>query len=659
MQLDDLFRMKAVGQSVISPDGSRVVFELKRFDLKTNRNYINLMIVDTAGGKPRHLTRGNHVDQLPRWSPDGKRIAFVSDRDKGATLWTMDMAGGEPTRLTEPDGFVSDFAWSPNGRRIAYAYKPMNERQRLERDGKSDEIKRGPQYKHITRLFHKLDGAGWWNGRYNHIYIINVAGGKAKQLTRGDYDDNEPRFSPDGKRVSFVSNRVENPDMNTENADLYVVPASGGPMRKLTQMQGMVAAHAWSPDGSTIAYIGDPAKPGQWWNHLESVWLVDSRGGKPRRLTRDVDNECYNSTLGDVVDFCFNMSPPIWSADGKRLYFLISESGATRLYSRSIRRADTRLEVGGDLNVGSVRRTANEGPIALSIGTATNSGDVYVYDPATREAPQRLTQVNEALFKRVDVAEPERFQVKSGNATIEGWALKPPGFKSTRKYPAILQIHGGPRAQYGYGFFHEMQLMAARGFVVAYGNPRGSTGHGLDFSRCIHADWGNLDYKDVNRLADWLSGRRYVDSKRVGVTGGSYGGFMTNMLVGRSQRFKAAVTQRCVSNFESMFGTSDFGHALGQEFGGYPWQKRDTYLRQSPLTYASKVTTPLLIIHSEEDHRCPIEQAEQMFTTLKALGREVELVRFEGESHGLSRGGRPQNRAERLRRMLDWFEKRL
>lgn len=689
--LDDLFRLKAVGRVALSPDARRVVFELKRFDLAENRNFSQLMMADAQTREVQPLTSGPHSDTRPAWSPDGRWLAFVSDRDKGACLFVLPMeGGGEARRLTRPDGTVSEFAWSPDSRRLAYVYQPMNERQLLERDGKSEEVRKRPQFKHVTRLFHKLDGAGWWNGHYAHVWIINADGrGAPRQLTGGDYDDREPRFSPDGRWVSFVSNRIRDPDLNPEQAQIYVVPAarpSAGSgrrgqarfaaPRRVTHGAGWAAGHAWSPDGRTIAYVGNTARTGESWKHLNHVWLVDAAGGRPRNITRQIDNHCQNLTLGDVATAAFEVSPVLWAADGSRVYFLVSERGACRLYSQSTTRDDYRCEVNGDVNVMFAQRTAGDGPIALAMGDAVNPGDVYLtatpwrqhstaktlgwrqLQRGTLDSPTRLSHVNAEVLDAIELATPEEIIVRNGSTRVQAWVFHPPGFRATRgarRVPAILEIHGGPHAQVGHCFFHEKQWLAAQGYLVVHSNPRGSVGYGLKHAAAIHADWGNLDYKDLTAVANWIFSRPYVDTKRVGVTGGSYGGYMTNWIVGHTRRFRAAVTQRSVVNLESMFGTSDYGYDLGWEIGGLPWQKRALYRRQSPLTFAPNIRTPLLIEHEEEDHRCPIEQAEQLFTTLKVLGRTVELVRFEGESHGLCRGGRPQNRAERLRRIAGWF----
>lgn len=659
LQLDDLFSLRAVGRVALAPDGERVAFELKRPDPKENKNFTQLMLADARSGRVRSLTAGKFNYTLPKWSPCGRYLAFVSDREKSSRLFVLPMDGGEALCITDKDGRVADFDWSPDSGRLVYLYQPLSERETLERDGKDDELKKRPQFKHITRLFHKLDGAGWWNGHYTHVWITDRDGQRRKQLTFGAYDDREPRFSPDGKLVSFISNRLPNPDLFADNGDIYVVRPTGGAIRKLTTATGACAGHAWSPDGRQIAYIGANYKLGESWKHLEHVWVIPSIGGKARNITPNVFNDCRNLTLGDITGLSFEVTPPAWSAGGDRLYFMVSERGATRLYSQSLRRDDLRCELPGDLNLLHFHRTRPDGPFALSFGTAVTPGDVYRFDPGRDAFPQRLSDVNSEVFERVEVSVPESFEVRSDSTLVHGWVLKPPGFDKRRKYPAILQIHGGPHAQYGHNFFHELQWMAARGYIVVYTNPRGSAGYGLKYRNSIHADWGNLDYKDVMRAAEWMAARPYVDRSRLGITGGSYGGFMTNWVIGHNDFFHAAVTQRSVTNLESMFGTSDYGYDLGHEFGGTPWQNRALLLKQSPLTYVKNIHTPLLIEHEEQDHRCPIEQGEQLFACLKVLGREVEMVRFEGESHGLCRTGRPQNRAERLRRIMGWFERHI
>ncbi len=662
MRIDDLFGLRAVGALAISPDGRRVIFELKRFVLEDNKNYVQLMVADVETRVVRPLTAaGKFSDTLPRFSPSGDRLAFVSTRDKTAALWVLPMSGGEPKRITDLDGSVSDFDWSPDGRRIVYVYQSLNERERLERDEKNDDLKRRPAFQHITRLNHKLDGTGFWNGHYKHLWLIDADGqGRSRQLTRGAFDHAHPRFSPDGRRVAFVSNRDRDPDRNFDQSAIYTIGLAGGrALKRVSPLPGEVLSFAWSPDGGQFAYIGRPNRPRQWSRHDEHLWLVSAAGGRARQLSREIDNACINATLGDIAISAFEAHAPIWSADGRHIYFLVSETGAVHLYEHDLKRRISRRVIDGEINIYHLQRTARDGRIALAIGTATNPGDAHVCDPHADFALTQLSRVNADVLRKFALVRPEPFWLKGRGGRIHCWIMRPPGFNRARRYPAILQIHGGPQAQYGCAFFHEMQMLAARGYVVVFSNPCGGAGYGFEHRRSIIGRWGTLDWDDLVRVGDWIFTRPFIDPQRVGVTGGSYGGYMTNWIIGHETRYAAAVTQRSCTNFESMFGTSDCGHAFETELGPPPWQDRATLWKQSPLAYVRRVQTPLLIVHSNQDLRCPIAQADELFTALKFLGKTVEYVAFEGESHGLSRGGRPQNRAERLRRIAGWFDRHL
>ncbi len=659
VEVDDLHRLKIVGRIAIAPTGAQIAFELKRSDAKENKNFVDLMLVDVATGESRALTSGDHNDLNPQWSPDGSQLAFISNREKAACLYVMPMTGGEPQRLTDRDGDVHDFAWSPDGKRLVLTYQAKNERDKRLRDDKRDEDAKLPQYKHITRLFHRLDGAGWWNGEYRHVYTVSATGGRMKQITDGDHDHDEPRFSPDGRYVSFLTSRLDQADYHIVENALFVAPARGGAVKQITQTRGGWEGHSWSVDSKHIALVGSVGTMRDFWKHRSHVWVVSASGGSPKNVTPRLDNDCVNSLIGDSVGSMFSAAPPIWSADGATLTFLVSENGQTHVYRCAASGGRVERLTEGAINVQQLQRTGDEGPLAVVIGDFLNPGDVYSLDADAKQAPHRLTQVNQPVLDGLALSPAEPFTVKSDGVEVHGWIVKPPGFRKNRKHPAILQVHGGPHAAYGAAFFHEFQLLASRGYVVFFSNPRGSSSYGLKFRNCIWADWGNLDWKDITKVSDYVFRQRFVDKKRVGITGGSYGGFMTNWAVGHTNRFRAAVTQRSVVNMETLCGASDGGWVLGAERGGFPWEKLQNYRKQSPLTYAKNIKTPLLIIHSEQDLRCSVVESEQLFMVLKVLEREVEMVRFEGESHGLSRGGRPQNRAERLRRIVAWFDKHM
>jgi dipeptidyl aminopeptidase/acylaminoacyl peptidase len=314
--------------------------------------------------------------------------------------------------------------------------------------------------------------------------------------------------------------------------------------------------------------------------------------------------------------------------------------------------------VEGDHQICAFHVTPDGRRAALVMADPVNPGEVYALDLEGDRAgtPRCLTDLNADLFAEVQVLEPERLRIKSSDdITVEGWVLKPPGFSKERKHPLILQIHGGPHAQYGSVLFHEFQVLAGLGYVVLYMNPRGSQGYGEDFARAINEAWGDRDYMDLMEAVDAILEEGYIDEKRMGVAGGSYGGYMTNWIVGHTDRFAAAVTMRSVVNMESFFGSSDFGFEMRNELGGAPWQRRELYRKLSPITYVENIKTPLLIIHSEQDHRCPIEQAEQLYAALRALKREVLFIRYPEEGHGLSRGGKPEHRVDRLQRIIEWF----
>jgi dipeptidyl aminopeptidase/acylaminoacyl peptidase len=658
IEIEDLFRLRTVTAADVSPDGERIAFAVQRQDLAKNKTFSSLYLIPARGGRLRRLTRGDHADGAPRFSPDGRVLAFLSDRDKGRSVWLLPMEGGEPERLTDRDGTVSDYDWSPDGKTIAISYRPLTERQKLERDGKTDAVARRPDFRHVTRLRYKMDGAGYLPEKERfHVHIVRVASGKRTPITKGEHDDLEPRFSPDGSRIAFVSNRVEDPDLFPGNGDLYTVRRDGAGLRKVTREPGAAGSAVWTPDGKQLVYLGNVSRPFQWARHHIHVRRVPAGGGASVDLTPDLDRNAYNAVIGDLGTALASGPGPVVAPDGESVVFCFTDEGACRLATVPLGGGETVVrDVGSPvvLGYGFAREAATGWLLA---GDLLEPGDLYRL-PDGDGSPKRLTRLNATVLRGLDLVEPEEVRIPRPGGEVHGWLLRPPGFRKGRRYPAVLEVHGGPHVAYGRVFFHEMQLLAARGYIVLMTNPRGSDGYGLDHRTAILNAYGTVDADDLMTAVDALLKREPVDPKRLYLTGGSYGGFMTNWLVAHTDRFRAAVTQRSVTNLSSFFGSSDIGWSFGQaEFDGTPWDEPERYERCSPLTYADRVETPLLILHSESDLRCPIEQGEQLFVKLKVLGKEVEMVRFVGESHGLSRGGRPQNRAERLRRILDWFKR--
>ncbi|GAC1394227.1 MAG: hypothetical protein NVSMB38_25870 [Ktedonobacteraceae bacterium] len=418
---------------------------------------------------------------------------------------------------------------------------------------------------------------------------------------------------------------------------------------------------SWSPDGKTLAFLASYKVHSGGHTYLYSI-SADAEKRAATCLSKDFEGTCMDWTNSDIGDEHL-MPAPVWTADGTSLYVLASLHGATRLFTIPTSGAGTQpltLTL-GDIHARDFSIDESKKKIALLVGDATRPQEIFTIDIAQSGEMRRITHFNDALFNELTMATPEYMPYKGADDwAMDGWILKPHAFDPAKKYPLIVEIHGGPQTQYGYGFFHEMQMLVAQGYVVLYTNPRGSCGYGYDFSLAVNGQWGEKDSLDIMCGVKTLLQRGYIDEQRIGVTGGSYGGFMTNWLVSHYDDFKAAVTDRCVTNLASMFGSSDVGWDLGYDnLDTTPWENLDKYMYMSPMKYVQNIKVPLLIIHSEQDLRCPIEQAEQLFAALKWMGREVQLVRFEGQSHGLSRGGHPKSRLERLRHIKGWFEKYL
>ncbi len=658
---EDLLQMRFVTDVQLSPDGERVCFVLTVIERDDEQELVyrsHLWVVPAGGGQPRQFTWGRHRDHNPRWSPDGRWIAFLSDRTGEVQLWVIPADGGEARPLTRLPGGAAEPCWAPDSRRVVFVSRVGFDPLDAEPDREKAKRKRQNRVRVITRLRYKLDGEGLWDGKWKQLFVVDLAGSPPKALTDEPCDHTAPSWSPDGGWIAYVAN--PRPDADWTNVqDLWVIPSEGGAARCLTRSVGPCSNPVWSPDGQWIAYLGHDNAYGT--ATLTRVWVVQAAGGgEPRALTEGWDRSAGNHVLDDMRAHV-PTGGPFWTPDASRVLFVGGDGGATGVYAVDLGGTVQSVVCGPrvvyNLSVDRFARRA-----ALGITTPTLPGDVFLVELENGRAVQerRLTEVNAHLLREVTLAEPERAEFQAPDGwSIEGWLLRPPHLLPGQRCPLILQIHGGPHAAYGWAFFHEFQLLAARGFAVLYTNPRGSQGYGQLFCAATRNDWGGADYLDLMAALDQALERwPWVDRQRLGVAGGSYGGYMTNWIVTQTDRFQAAVTMRSISNCYSQWGTSDLAYLKGfWEFPGDPWESPSFYLERSPIHHVERVRTPVLILHSEQDLRCPISEAEQWYTALRKRGVETVFVRFPNESHDLSRSGQPEHRVERLRWIVRWFER--
>lgn len=657
---EDLYKIETISEVRLAPNGAYVVYIVQRVDQKTEEKCTNLWLVSTKTGNTHQFTSGDQNDTHPRWSPDGNRIAFLSnrgDKEKPPQIYLIPVDGGEARPLTTIEGTITEYVWSPDGRRVVCAVRKTDP-EKLEAQKDEQKKKLGVVSRHYKRVFFKLDDYGYLPKERLHLWNVDARSGRAKQLTDHPvYDEQNPTWSPDGEWLAFMSNRSVNPDFDIDAVDLFVMPAAGGDIRKIETPTGGKSMPDFSPDGKWIAYYGMEGE-GLWYKN-NGLWVVPFDGSEPpRNLTEKYDLHVSPSTINDIG--APEMMPPTWSDDSHTLYFPVVHHGSALLKSISLDGENlyTMIDEGGV--VGSFSFDKEQKYIAYFYGQMDDPGQVYLLDKSSKKS-RPLTKINRNLLRRMDLGDVETVWIKDPDGNdIQGWVLKPPGFDPARKYPSILEIHGGPLVQYGYLFMHEFYYLASQGYVVHFSNPRGGRGYGEEHAKAIWGAWGGADYEDLMAWTNFISRLPYIDSQRMGVTGGSYGGYMTLWIIGHTDRFKAAVAQRSVSNIISMWGSSDYNWVFQQELeAGAPFEDLQKYWDMSPMKYMGSVKTPTLVIHSENDLRCPIEQGEQAFVALQRMGVDSEMVRFPDEFHGLSRSGRTDRRVVRLNHILRWFDKYL
>ncbi|EDL64066.1 S9 family peptidase [Bacillus sp. SG-1] len=649
MTAEDLFKLKSVSDPKISPNGEEAAYVITEMDEETNKYISNLYHLDIKTGKSTQWTFGKNRNTSPRWSPDGGKVVFVSDRSDKSQLFLLLRSGGEARQLTFCPNGASQPVWSPCGKKVAFSTALMEGETLTE--GKEED--KHPQPLEVTTMKYKSDDSGFFNGKRNHIAVIDVETLDMKLITEGEIDYSLQSWSPNGRYIAYGADKSADLD-NSFLSDLFLYDVEESTERKVTSGTGYFGSAAWSPDSSSIAILGHES---EYQNAtLTKVWLYEMETGSLSCMTSELD-----SPAGDfmVIDFQQGVSNPgvQWASDNDSFYFLTSDNGNTVLYygnrDGSLYPAllDNQHVYGFDLD-----RKQQKAIVAIS--NSLLPGDLFMLDIPTGEL-KKLTSVNEDFLSQLALSETEAISFRSKDDwEINGWLMKPARLQEGEKCGLIVEIHGGPHMMYGNTYYQEFQMLAAEGYAVLFINPRGSHGYGQAFVDAVRGDYGGGDYEDVMAAVNHvLETYDFIDKERLGVTGGSYGGFMTNWIVGHTDVFKAAVTQRSISNWVSFYGVSDIGYYFSEWQIDADLNDIEKLWKHSPLAYANNINTPLLILHSEKDYRCPIEQAEQLYIAVKRQGKQTEMVRFPESNHNLSRNGKPNLRVARLNYIKDWFKK--
>jgi len=643
--IDDFFQFRDVSQPELSPDGQWVAYAVRTRLLKDDKSEQRLWMIGTRGGDPIPLTLEAVSSTHPRWSPDGKYFSFLSARNGAKNqVWLLDRRGGEAQRLTEVAQGVNDFEWSPDSTRLVLILQDPKPGDAEAAEATKEKEKDQPVPKPktplpfvIDRLQFKQDTVGYLDGRRTHLYVIDVASKKLAQITSGDFDDEDPAWSPDGKSLAFSSNRSKpDPDRNF-NTDIWTVAADntdkGAHLTQVTTNPGADRGPAWSPDSKWIAFTSQTdTKAIDYATHHLAV--AASTGGEEKVLTLKLDR---------------NVRRPRFSADGRSIFMLVETDGTQNVCNIPA--------AGGELTCPFTARQnaaayslGKDGSIAAQIGMLDRPDEIYLSNGGNLT---RLTKTNDALISQLRLAKSEYVHFKSKDGTIvAGYLYKPADYDPAKKIPTLLRPHGGPVGQYSASFDREAELFAANGYAVLLPNPRGSSGYGQKFCEAIFADWGNKDFQDDMAMVDYALAQGIADPEKLGVGGWSYGGISTNFIITQTNRFKAAITGASEVLYVANYGHDHYQKLWELELG-LPWENRPLYEKISPFNKVTSITTPTLIMGGEIDWNVPIINSEQLYQALKRIGRApTELVVYPGEYHGFTT---PSHIKDRLERYLAWY----
>ncbi|WP_407270233.1 S9 family peptidase [Radiobacillus sp. PE A8.2] len=653
---EDLLHLNVVNDPQFSPDGSKFVYTSRTVTEK-HAYQSHLFMQDIADEKTIKLTNGTAMNSQPRFSPDGSKLAFLSNRSGRNQIWVLPLTGGEAYQLTHFKHGASELFWSPDGNYLLFSARlqasdDVNAQQEPTAEQiQAEEEKKSKQGFVVNRLKYKSDAAGFLDDTWKQLVLYDIENNSFQQLTTEAADHSPGGWSPDSHYIGFTANIGPQADQ-TQTQDIYTFETRSKTINKLTDSNGFYYGIQFSPSSEKIACLGHQFEYAG--ATLSKLWTIDLHSKEKKNLVEQWDVQLGDSMIGDTASS--SIYGPEWASDGSSIYVAASEYGKTGLFEIDMDGKKQSI-YDQDNHVYAFAYDKASEAIIVGISDPLNPGDFYLL---SKSEAKRLTSVNARLLEEVVLATPQSVKAKAADGLdIHGWLMKPAQFEEGEKYPLVLEIHGGPHAMYGLTFFHELQLLAAQGYAVLFTNPRGSHGYGQAFVNGCRSDYGGKDYTDIMSSLDAvLEKNDWIDQSKLAVTGGSYGGFMTNWIVSHNNRFKAAVTQRSISNWLSFYGVSDIGFYFTKwEIGHDLLDNPEKLWDHSPLKYAKNVDTPLLILHGENDFRCPIEQAEQLFITLKHLRKDVEFVRFPGANHELSRSGDPLLRIDRLQRIVGWFKK--
>ncbi|MEQ8525826.1 S9 family peptidase [Gracilimonas sp.] len=645
----DLFDLQMVSSPEISPDGNTIIYERHQFNVMTDRRFVNLWSISFSGNNHRPLTSGTDYYGNVSWSPSGDRITYTSSNEGSNQIFVRWMSSGETASITNLTESPGNLSWSPDGSKILFSkFVPGSSSPRIaDLPSPPAGAKWEQSAKVIDKAVYRRDGGGYVDEGYTHLYVIPSEGGAPRKLTSGDYDHGSPSWAPDGKHIIYTADKSEDADMDPNNEQIYLLNIETGEETQITDKRGPHNNPKISPDGKLIAYTG---YEDQFLGYQQSeLYIMNMNGSNLRNISEDFDQDISSIT---------------WANDSKSLFFRYDEEGNSKVGN---------IKLNGDVtsiaqNLGSPSSgrpygggsysVAKNGRFAFSEVSTSHPTELAAGHFPTKMANKTLTNLNGEFFKSTKVGNVEEFWVESSvdDFRVQGWIITPPDFDPNKKYPLILEIHGGPYTNYGSRFTPELQFMASRGYVVVYTNPRGSTSYGAEFASYINHNYPSEDHNDLMDAVDYVVDQGYIDEDNLFITGGSGGGVLSSWAIGKTDRFKAAVVAKPVINWYSFVLTADGSPFYSKYwFTKKPWEDPEQYLERSPISLVGNVTTPTMLLTGEQDYRTPMSETEQYYAALKLQGVDAAMVRIQGSGHGIA--AKPSNLFRKVAYIIGWFDK--